>query len=177
MKNLFKILIDLFIYIRLGSIGYARKKGVTIGENCRIYIKSWGSEPFLIKIGNNVTITSGVRLITHDGSVGLYEKDGYRYQYYKNIEIGDNVFIGVNSIVMPGVKVGSNIIVGAGSIVTKNIESNTVVAGNPAKYICSYTDYEAKVRDRAITEKELKGYKSYYDKVIKAIELCDGKKD
>lgn len=175
MKIIFKLLIDSFLYIWLGSIKYARRKGVKIGRNCRIYIKAWGSEPFLITIGDNVTITSGVRLITHDGSVGLYEENGYRYQYYKSIEIGSNVFIGINSIIMPGVKVGNNVVIGAGSIITKNVESNSVMAGNPAKYICNYSEYEAKVRSRAITEQDLLHCKSYYEKVIKSIELCDGK--
>lgn len=55
----------------LGKVSYARKLGVKIGENCRIYISYWGTEPELISVGNNVTITSDVTLLTHDGSTCL----------------------------------------------------------------------------------------------------------
>lgn len=70
MRFLYKVL-DILYYIIFGPIKYARYKGVHIGDECRIYIRSWGSEPFLISIGDNVTITSGVKFITHDGSTCL----------------------------------------------------------------------------------------------------------
>ncbi|GAB2795867.1 hypothetical protein GCM10027275_46460 [Rhabdobacter roseus] len=124
---------------------YARFCGVQIGNNCRIYIKDFGTEPFLITIGNKVTIASGVRLITHDGSTWLFNDVKGRRYHYRRISIGDNVFIGMNSIILPGVKIENNVIVGAGSVVTKSIPSGFVVGGNPAKIIMKYQDYEDKV--------------------------------
>lgn len=66
MVSALRQLFDLAYFMAKGSVAYARKKGVKVGENCRIYIKNWGSEPFLISIGDHVTVTSGVKFITHD---------------------------------------------------------------------------------------------------------------
>src|SRR5215831_14910005 len=86
-----------------GNIFYARKLGVKVGRDCRLYINCFGSEPFLIEIGDHVTITSGVRFVTHDGSTWLINDDKGRRYLYRKIIIGNNVFIGMNSIIMPGV--------------------------------------------------------------------------
>lgn len=135
------------IYIKLfGKLAYARKLGVKIGENCRIYISSWGTEPDMVEVGNNVTITSEVVILTHDGSTCLVKDDnGDRYYKYAPVKIGDNVFIGYRSIILPGVEIGSNVVVAAGSIVTKSIPNNSVVAGNPAKVIKSFDAYKEKI--------------------------------
>lgn len=86
-----------------------------MGKNCRIYIKNWGSEPFLVTIGDHVTVTSGVKFITHDGSTCLVKDEyGKRYQRFTPIQVGSHVFIGVNSIIMPGVSIGSNVVISAG---------------------------------------------------------------
>ncbi|MBZ2167132.1 hypothetical protein K8N75_13895 [Methanobacterium sp. VT] len=61
------------------------------------------------------------------------------------IDIKDNVFIGNSAIILPNITIGPNAIIGAGSIVTKNVPSNTVVAGNPAKVICSLDEYIKKI--------------------------------
>ena len=71
MKRIFNLFYRLLLISTLGCEGYAKKIGVKIGKNCRIYISQFGTEPFLIEIGNNVTITSGVKIITHDGSTWL----------------------------------------------------------------------------------------------------------
>jgi len=93
----FRQLCDLAYFMAKGSVVYARKKGVKVGENCRIYIKNWGSEPFLVTIGDHVTVTSGVKFITHDGSTCLVKDDqGKRYQRFAPIQVGSHVFIGVN---------------------------------------------------------------------------------
>lgn len=104
------------------------------------------NEPFLISMGNNVSIASGTRLITHDvfGDV-LNKTEGQDYHFptafYGTIEIGDNVAIGGNVTIMPNVRIGSRVIIAGGSVVTKNIEDNTVVGGNPAKVICSTEEF------------------------------------
>ena len=132
------------IYLRstLKGPDYARYKGVIVGKACRIYTKRFGSEPWMITIGDNVTVTSGCVLLTHDGSTWLIrDKHGRRY-LYKRIVIKNNVFIGVDSIIMPGVIIEDNVIVAAGSVVTKSIPSGVIVAGNPAKIIGDYKKYQ-----------------------------------
>lgn len=90
-----------------------------------------------ISIGNNVTLAPRVHILAHDTSTKAY----LNYTKVSNVKIGNSVFIGASSIVMPGVVIGNNVIVGAGSLVTKSIPSNTVYAGNPARFICNIDDY------------------------------------
>ena len=126
---------------------YLKEKDLfdNIGRGCYMAC-SLPDEPFLISMGSNVSIATGTRLITHDvfGDV-LNNTDGQTYRFprafYGTIEIGDNVAIGGNAIIMPNVKIGSGSIVAGGSVVTKNVESNTVVGGNPAKVICSTQEF------------------------------------
>ena len=140
--RLAKILIRYAHYFTKGGVCHARLLGVSVGEHCRIYTRNFGSEPFLIKIGNHCTITTGVHFLTHDGTGSLIkDKKGRRYAYSR-IEIGDNVMIGVNSIIMPGVKVGSNVVVAAGSVVTKSVPDNFIVAGVPAKKIDDFNRFK-----------------------------------
>ncbi len=137
LNTLFKK-IKRFLMLKLrGPEYYARYLGVSIGKNCLIYTHHFGTEPFLIEIGDNVTIAMDVKLINHDGSGALF---GRLYSYNKII-IGNKVFIGMGSIILPGVRIGDNVIVGAGSVVTKSIPSNSVVAGNPARFIMSYEQF------------------------------------
>lgn len=154
-----------YIYLRiLGRVAYARRKGVKIGEGCRIYIDNFGSEPWLIEIGDRVTITSGVYLLTHDGATWLIrDENGRRYNYAK-IRIGSDVFVGVGSIILPGVSVGNNVIVAAGSVVTKSIPDGTIVAGNPARIIGAFDEYKKKCLDCFFSEKDVVG-KSFFDRV------------
>ena len=164
LKRLFKLYRLLF----LSGPDYAKRIGVEVGEGCRIYTKSFGSEPFLIKIGNNVTITSGVKLLTHDGATWLIrDEDGRRY-HYAPVIIEDNVFIGVSAILMPGVIVGRNSIVAAGSVVTKSVPENSIVGGNPAKIIGSYDEY----RDRVLMENPSQVFqgKNYKDSVLTVLD-------
>ncbi len=136
-----------FCYYIFGGVSSARAAGVKVGEGCRIYIKDFGSEPFLISIGDNVTITAGVKLITHDGSLSLVRDAQGRRFYYAPIKISNDVFIGVNSIILPGVTIGREVVVAAGSVVTKDIPSGVVVAGAPAKEIMSFSSWrESKLR-------------------------------
>lgn len=122
-----------------------RKMGVLIGEGCEVYRDvSFGSEPFLINIGNNVRITTGVKFCTHDGGIFVLRNIGKctdNDNIFGNIRVGDNVHIGWNSIIMPNVHVGNNVIIGVNTVVTKDIPSDSVVAGCPAHVICTLDDY------------------------------------
>lgn len=170
--SIFSQLLDIIKFYTYGSVNYARLKGVNLGKNCRIYIKNWGAEPFLITIGDRVTITSGVRLITHDGSTCLFiDEHGSRYQKYMPITIGSDVFIGVNTIIMPGISIGSKVVIGAGSIVTKNIPNNSVVVGNPAKVISDFDSLERKIKKSCVSNSEIEGVVGYKNRVFKAMEL------
>lgn len=151
---------------------YARSVGVTLGQGCRIYIRSWGSEPFLISVGDRVTITSGVRILTHDGATWLVRNEhGVRRQRYRPVKIGNDVFIGVNSIIMPGVAIGDRVIIGAGSVVTKPIPSGTVWAGSPARFICDFDEYCRKVELEDPLDTEIAHVSDYRERVDLALKL------
>lgn len=130
-----------------GNLKRSQEAGVTIGENCRLNdYPRWGSEPWLITLGNHVEISLNVTFLTHDGATWCF-RDQDRYKdviRYGKIVIEDNCFIGANSTILPGVHIGPNTIVGAGSIVTKDLESNSVYAGVPARRICSLEEYAEK---------------------------------
>jgi acetyltransferase-like isoleucine patch superfamily enzyme len=131
-----------------GGVFASRRLGVKVGEGCRIYTANFGSEPWLVSIGNHVTVTSGVKFITHDGAAWLMRDDRGRRFRYAPITLGDEVFIGVNSILMPGVEIQNRCIVAAGSVVAKSVPSGSIVGGVPARIIGSYREYER----RALTE-------------------------
>lgn len=95
---------------------------------------------FLIEIGNNVTFSIRVAVMAHDAST----KKILGYTKIGRVTVGDNVFVGANTTILPGVRIGSNVIIGAGSVVTHSIPDNMVAAGNPAKVICSLEEYKAK---------------------------------
>jgi acetyltransferase-like isoleucine patch superfamily enzyme len=95
----------------------------------------FGSEPWLITLGNNVHITGECQFITHDGSTLILRKKVPDLEITAPIEIGDDVFIGFSSTILTGVTIGNGSIIGAGSIVNKNIPANSVAVGNPCKVI------------------------------------------
>ena len=95
------------------------------------------SHCWLIEIGDNVTLAPRVHILAHDAS--MWHECGYTK--IAPVHIGNNVFIGAGSIILPGVNIGDDTIIEAGSVVTHDIESNSVVAGNPAQKIKKYTEY------------------------------------
>lgn len=126
-----------------------RHSGCKIGENCHIFRDVLlGSEPYLITIGSNVTITSGCKILTHDGGIKVPMRLGLcrNADLFGSVQIGDNVFIGIDTIILPGVKIGTNTVIGAGSVVTKDIPNNSVAAGVPCKILYSIEHYYEKNR-------------------------------
>lgn len=131
---------------------YAKFLGVQIGKNSYISTKGFSSEGFLIRIGDNVRIAKEVLLLTHGGVWSLRKvyPELENFDYYGKITIGNNVYIGQRAIIMPGVTIGDNCVIGAATIVNKSIPDNSVVAGNPVKYISSTDDYVEKLLERDI---------------------------
>jgi len=123
---------------------YFRKQGTQIGSNSRILVDNLGSEPYLIKIGNNCTIAPGVSFVNHDASAGLFRKEIPNLNVFGKIEIKDNCFIGYGVIILYDVTIGPNSIVGAGSVVTKDVPPNSVVAGVPARVLTTTEEYKKK---------------------------------
>ena len=122
----------------------AIKLGLRIGKDVRISGRPFfGGEPYLISIGDHVTISFNVSFINHDGATWVF-RDRPEYQglqRFGRIDIGDNVFVGANTTILPGVTIGSNVVVGAGSVVTKDLPSDGVYAGVPARVVCTIEDY------------------------------------
>lgn len=113
-----------------------RAKGVAIGENTELYNTKIDSlRPFLVSIGSNTLIT-GTRILTHDAST----KKGLGYTKLGRVVIGDNVFVGINSIILPNVTIGNNVIVGAGTVVAKDVPDNCVAVGNPMRIVGTFQE-------------------------------------
>jgi len=113
-------------------IELARKLGTKVGDDCRfINFPMLGSEPYLIEIGNHVTISSDVVFSTHDGGTWVFrEKEQYKdVLKFGKIKIGNNCFIGLRSVILPGVTIGDDCVIGACSLVTKSVPSGEVWGG------------------------------------------------
>lgn len=119
---------------------YARFIGVKFGKNCLIATKNWSSEPYLIEIGDNVQITHNVSVHTHGGS-HVVRKVIPDFDMFGRVIIEDGAYIGAYSQIMPGVTIGEGALIAAGSLVTKSVPAGVVVAGNPAKYVCTVEEY------------------------------------
>ena len=119
-----------------------RTIGVRVGEASRIYTRSFLGEPWLVSIGDRVTVAPGVYFITHDASSCLIQDEKGRRYRYARITVGNDVFIGANAIILPGVRIGNRVIVGAGSVVNRSIPDNCVVGGVPARFLRTFDEFE-----------------------------------
>ena len=121
--------------------------GVVVGEDCRILSLAVSAEYELISIGDRVTISSDVLFVTHDGAGWLVrDDDGRRHYWLARIAIGNDVFVGARTIIMPGVEIGDRCVVAAGSVVTRSVPDGSVVGGNPARLIGTFDAFSTKVR-------------------------------
>ena len=118
-----------------------RENGGKVGNNVRIFSAKidirWS---FLLTIGNDVVI-SQARILLHDGSTRLFCGG---HSYVNTVTIGNNVFIGIDSIILPGRRIGNNVIIGAGTIVSKDVPDNSVVVGNPMRIVGTFEDFKKK---------------------------------
>lgn len=128
-----------------------------MAHGCRILNRNFDTEPLLVRIGDRVSVTDGVTFLTHDGSTWVIRDEQGRRFRYARILVGDDVFIGMNTILLPGVQIGSRVIVGAGSVVTKSVPSDMVVGGNPAKIIGRFEDYRARALERFPSASNMRG--------------------
>lgn len=153
-KGVFVLLYTkLFLRNSAQKIKWLNLCGMKIGEgshiNCNL---NAFPEPYMIELGNNVYVAGNVQFLTHDGSLswltrkmGLTDK---RTEKIGRITIGDNCFIGTRAMIIQDVSIGKNCIIGAGAIVTKNVPDNSIVAGCPAKIICSTEEFLEKNKSR-----------------------------
>ena len=164
--NIVKIIRNRFL-LKTNPVAFWKKSGVKLGDRAEIYSSaSFGSEPYLIEIGNHVRINAGVRFITHDG--GVWTLRGYDEKYkdvdlFGPIKVGNNVHIGTDAIIMPGVTIGDNCIIGCGAIVTKDIPDNSIAVGIPARVIKTIDEYlEQHINDfdytKSLRAEEKKNY-------------------
>lgn len=129
-------------------------KGMKVGKNCEFISPgpNFGSEPYLIEIGDNTTVSFDVAFVTHDAGTRVLrnlaknEKEKQTVIYGK-IVIGNNCFIGCRTTILSGVKIGNNCIIGAGSVVNRDIPDNSVAAGVPCKVIGTLDEYKEKHKD------------------------------
>lgn len=162
MFKLKRLVKKLFLSYRADQESYIeffRNRGAEIGDRVRIYDPTSTfldpTRPWMLKIGNDVQITSGVTILTHgyDWSV-LKGKYGPVLGSSGEVVIGNNCFIGMHTTILKGVHIGDNCIIGANSLVNRDIESGWVAAGNPAKPIMRIEDYLKKRQDVQLKEAE-----------------------
>ena len=146
-----------------------KMEGFEIGEGTIFYgpktMTIDRERPWMLKIGSYCKITSGVSILTHD-----YSRSVLRRVYGDIIgeagltQIGNNVFIGVNSVILMGTKIGDNVIVGAGSVVSGTVPPNVVIAGNPAKIVRTLDEHYLKRKENSLKEAVVffKSYKERY---------------
>jgi acetyltransferase-like isoleucine patch superfamily enzyme len=142
------------IHAKFDPIGYARSIGVTLGDNVNFYgmtSSMFGTEPWLITIGSNVYITNGCSFVTHDGGTLILRKEVPDLEWTAPITIGNDVYIGIRSIILPGV------IIGAGSVVSKDIPDNSVAAGAPARVIKTVDEYLEHMKNKSLKCGHLRG--------------------
>ena len=148
------------------------KRGLKVGKN---FHRMGGViiDPFHcyhISIGDNVVLAPRVHILAHDASTGLF----IGKTRAANVVIGNQVFVGASSIILPGVHIGNRVIIGAGSIVTKDIPDNSVAVGNPARVICSLDDYIAKEKAKMCPENTFVGLDwEKPDGITKAVAAAD----
>ena len=134
MKYLIRKIIHLLgNFLRFFHLTFLRMSGAKIGRYTMI---SLGAKIDVrrgqVIIGDNCLITHGCYILSHDGAAHVLNEEDNGSGF---VRIGNNVFIGVNSVIMRNVTIGDHSIIGAGSVVNKDIPAGVVAVGNPVKII------------------------------------------
>lgn len=125
-------------------VAFHRAQGVQIGDRVEIIggsIHTFGSEPYLVRIGDDVTISNDVQFVTHDGGLRVIRNQHPDAYFYAPIEVGSRVFIGARALLLPDVTIGDGAVIAAGAVVAGDVEPDTVVAGVPARKIKTVDEY------------------------------------
>ena len=165
IRDLIRMIILKLIYIypyritTCSDLRFSKERGLTVGKNFNMQQGCIidDSHCWMITIGDDVTLAPNVHILAHDAST----KKVLGYTMIKPVHIGNNVFIGAGSIILPGVIIGDDVIVGAGSIITKDIPSNSVVCGN--RIIKTYSKFiEEKKKDLEQAKSEYRVFDETY---------------
>lgn len=170
MKRLFELIRMFYWNVFASPEKQARHLGVKIGKNCLIGTRYWPSEPYLITIGNYVQLTHCVSIYTHGGGQAIRQQHP-DFDVFGKVVIEDWAYIGAFCQIMPGVTIGEGALVAAGSVVTKSVAPHTVVAGNPAKYICTTEEFYERNKQYDLKTKEL----NYLTKKKLLLSMSDDK--
>lgn len=146
-----------------------KAQGAQIGDRLHLYgtVHIDTQFPFMLSIGNDVEITTGVHILNHDYSWSVIKKaTGQLLGGVGPVDIGNNVFIGSGSLILMNTHIGNNTIVGARSVVSGTFPDNVVIAGTPAKVICSLDEFIEKRQTRQLREaiEIVKHYRKAYGK-------------
>lgn len=145
------------------------ENGLKVGKNFNMEAQCIidSSHCWHITIGDNVTLAPRVYILAHDSSTNMH----VGYTKIGKVSIGDYVFVGASSIILPGVNIGSRVIVGAGSVVSKDIPDNSVAVGNPAKVVATLDEYLAKIKA------EMESYPLFDENYTLRKDVSDAMKD
>ena len=128
----------------------AIRNGLKIGKDCNIQTGCIidPSHCWLIEIGDRCTFAPHVHILAHDAST----KRPLGMTRLGRVEIGNDVFVGAGTIILPNVKIGNKVVIGAGSVVSRDIPENSVALGCPARVICTYDEYIYKKEEELKTK-------------------------
>lgn len=129
--------------LTMSPVKHARKLGMRVGKNVYLATRCFGSEPYLITIGDNVQVTYGVKFYTHGGG-NVIRRFIPDFDAFGKIEIKDHAYVGADTIICPGVTIGQGSLIAAGSVVTRSVPDGEVWGEVPARFISTVEDY----RDR-----------------------------
>jgi len=147
LRGSWYVLSRIYTQFRYDDITIAekfRRQGAKIGKNCYLQIRSLGPEPYLVEIGDNVSLASGVALVTHDGASVIFRDELPHLRYFGKITIEDNCFIGAKTIITAGVRIGHHSIIGPNATVIGDVKPGSIMIGNPAIRVSTVEKYKEK---------------------------------
>lgn len=136
-----------FRLARRDPVRFARRLGVRVGSGCLLIAPTaatFGGEPFLVWLGNNVVISTEVRMVTHDGGIWVGRALDPSFDVFGPVIVRSGAFVGIRAILLPGAVVGEGAVIAAGAVVAGDVPPGVVAGGVPARPICSVEDYLAR---------------------------------